>query len=186
MIVAVADTHALIWAVLGDPRLSPAARVSMTVDGTDSVGVSAITLVEIVYLEEKRRLPAGICARISTALATSLRLLWGHIGISHELPLSQDQRARGAPHQIRPLIKRISEDEIGFRAEGRHLERPDSVAQQVECTEALALRFVPIEGRDPPIPDALVNRQDPLEMFEGKLELRAGSCLSIRNEVLEL
>ncbi len=71
MIVAVADTHALIWAVLGDPRLSPAARALMTVGGTDSVGVSAISLVEIVYLEEKRRLPAGIFARIASALATS-------------------------------------------------------------------------------------------------------------------
>jgi PIN domain nuclease of toxin-antitoxin system len=71
MIVAVADTHALIWAVLGDPRLSPAARALMTVGATDSVGISAISLVEIVYLEEKRRLPAGIFARIASALATS-------------------------------------------------------------------------------------------------------------------
>jgi PIN domain nuclease of toxin-antitoxin system len=71
MIVAVADTHALLWAVLGDARLSPAARTSMTVEGTDSVGVSAISLVEIVYLEEKRRLPAGIFARIASVLATS-------------------------------------------------------------------------------------------------------------------
>ena len=71
MIVAVADTHALIWALLGSPRLSPAARAAMTVGGTDSVGVSAISLVEVVYLEEKGRLPAGIFARISSALATS-------------------------------------------------------------------------------------------------------------------
>lgn len=42
MVVAVADTHALIWALLGDPRLSPAARAFMSVEGTDSIGVSAI------------------------------------------------------------------------------------------------------------------------------------------------
>jgi PIN domain nuclease of toxin-antitoxin system len=48
MIIAVADTHALIWALLGDPRLSLAARASMTVEGTESIGVSAISLVEIV------------------------------------------------------------------------------------------------------------------------------------------
>lgn len=71
MIVAVADTHALIWALLGSSRLSPAARAAMTVGGTDSVGVSAISFVEVVYLEEKGRLPAGIVARISSALATS-------------------------------------------------------------------------------------------------------------------
>jgi PIN domain nuclease of toxin-antitoxin system len=75
MIIAVADTHALIWALLGDPRLSPAARAFMSVEGTDSIGVSAISLVEIVYLEEKRRLPAGIFARVASALATSASAL---------------------------------------------------------------------------------------------------------------
>jgi PIN domain nuclease of toxin-antitoxin system len=69
MIVAVVDTHALIWAVLGDSRLSAAARAAMTVGGSDSVGVSAISLVEIVYLEEKKRLGMGIFARIASTLA---------------------------------------------------------------------------------------------------------------------
>ncbi len=69
MIVAVTDTHALIWALLGDPQLSRAARAAMTVQGTDSVGVSAISLVEIVYLEEKKRLPAGLFTRIASAVA---------------------------------------------------------------------------------------------------------------------
>jgi hypothetical protein len=35
---------------LASPRLSPTARAAMTVAGTDSVGVSAISLVESVYL----------------------------------------------------------------------------------------------------------------------------------------
>jgi PIN domain nuclease of toxin-antitoxin system len=68
MIVAVADTHALIWALLGDPQLSRRALAAMTVTGTDSVGASAISLVEIVYLEERKRLPAGIFARVASAL----------------------------------------------------------------------------------------------------------------------
>jgi PIN domain nuclease of toxin-antitoxin system len=70
MIVAVADTHALIWALMGDPRLSHAARSAMSVAGTDSVGVSAISLVEILYLEEKKRLPAGVFARVTSALTS--------------------------------------------------------------------------------------------------------------------
>jgi PIN domain nuclease of toxin-antitoxin system len=70
MIVAVADTHALVWALLGDARLSPAARAALSVTGNDQVAVSAISLVEIVYLEEKRRLPAGVFARVSAVLAT--------------------------------------------------------------------------------------------------------------------
>jgi len=69
MIVAVADTHALVWALLGDARLSPAARAALTVTGSDQVAVSAITLVEIVYLEEKHRLPAGVFSRVAGVLS---------------------------------------------------------------------------------------------------------------------
>lgn len=70
MIVAVADTHAIVWALLGDARLSPAARAAMTVSAGDQVGISAISLVEIMYLEEKRRLPAGVLSRVTAELAT--------------------------------------------------------------------------------------------------------------------
>jgi PIN domain nuclease of toxin-antitoxin system len=56
MIRAVADTHALIWYVFDDPRLSPAATAVM--DGAAAVGdriaISAISLVEIIYLVEKK------------------------------------------------------------------------------------------------------------------------------------
>jgi PIN domain nuclease of toxin-antitoxin system len=70
MIVAVADTHALVWALMGDARLSPAARVALTVSATDQIAVSAISLVEIAYLEEKRRLPPGLLARVIASVAT--------------------------------------------------------------------------------------------------------------------
>ena len=69
MIIAVADTHALVWALLGDARLSPAARTTMTVSPGGQIAVSAITLVDILYLEEKQRLPAGLLARITGELA---------------------------------------------------------------------------------------------------------------------
>lgn len=68
MIRAVADTHALIWAVYGDPRLSPAARAVFATVGADQIALSAISLAEIVYLEEKGRLPAGTLARIKTEM----------------------------------------------------------------------------------------------------------------------
>lgn len=70
MIVAVADTHALVWALMGDARLSPAARAALTVSATDQIAVSAISLVEIAYLEEKRRLPAGVLARVIASVTT--------------------------------------------------------------------------------------------------------------------
>ena len=50
MITVVADTHALVWAYLGDPRLSVAAREAF---GKGMAGISAISLAEVLYLEEK-------------------------------------------------------------------------------------------------------------------------------------
>lgn len=57
MIVGVSDTHALIWYAWADPRLSRAAQ-SVFDDATASenqVAISSISLVEVVYLVEKRR-----------------------------------------------------------------------------------------------------------------------------------
>ncbi len=59
MIIAVADTHAVIWYVEADPKLSNNARsviATASADGNE-VAVSAITLVEMIYLAEKGRIP---------------------------------------------------------------------------------------------------------------------------------
>ena len=68
MIVAIADTHTLVWALFGDARLSPSARDTLTVSGDAKIGASAISLAEIVYLEEKQCVPAGTFERVATAL----------------------------------------------------------------------------------------------------------------------
>ncbi len=61
MIGAVADTHAVIWYITDDARLSRVAR-----DGFESqiaqgrtIGVCSITFLEIVYLQEKHRILDG-------------------------------------------------------------------------------------------------------------------------------
>ncbi len=58
MIRAIIDTHALIWYVFGDSRMTATARAE--IDGAaatgDQIGVSSISLVEIVYLTEKGRI----------------------------------------------------------------------------------------------------------------------------------
>ncbi len=59
MIRAVADTHALVWALFGDERLSPAARSVFEADGDTQIAVSSISLAEILYLEERQRVPKG-------------------------------------------------------------------------------------------------------------------------------
>ncbi len=56
---AVVDTHAVIWYIHGNPRLSQTARSTIAdieLAGYQ-IGVSSITLTEIVYLIEKERIP---------------------------------------------------------------------------------------------------------------------------------
>lgn len=59
MIAAIADTHAVIWYLAKDARLSSAAKSTfeVAVKLGDLVGISSITLVEMVYLIEKGRIP---------------------------------------------------------------------------------------------------------------------------------
>jgi PIN domain nuclease of toxin-antitoxin system len=67
---AVTDTHGLIWYLEDSPRLSPAAReVFAACDrGSALVFVPTICLVEIVYLEEKSRIPSTLRAELETHL----------------------------------------------------------------------------------------------------------------------
>ena len=66
MIQALSDTHALIWYVWDDPRLSSAAKAvfdtALAIGG--QIAVCSISLVEVVYLEEKRRIAPGTLGRI--------------------------------------------------------------------------------------------------------------------------
>lgn len=67
----VADTHAVVWYLARPDRLSAAAVEAMdaAVDAGDTVAVSAISLVEIQYLVEKKRLSPVLLRRLDEALA---------------------------------------------------------------------------------------------------------------------
>ena len=70
MIVAVADTHTVIWYLFNDPRLSNTARQTIktaAVDG-NQIGIASITLAEIVYLSEKNRIPEQTLERLLNAI----------------------------------------------------------------------------------------------------------------------
>ena len=69
MAVAVADTHAVIWYLFDDARLSPRARtvIESAVERNEVIAVSAISLVEMIYLEERRRIPRGTRQRVVQA-----------------------------------------------------------------------------------------------------------------------
>jgi PIN domain nuclease of toxin-antitoxin system len=60
MIAAVADTHTVIWYLAADTRLSHAARrtIDTAARNGNRIAISAITLVEMVYLIERGRIPA--------------------------------------------------------------------------------------------------------------------------------
>jgi PIN domain nuclease of toxin-antitoxin system len=70
MLTAVADTHAILWYIYNDPRLSMRALtfVDGEIVGGHQIGLSSITLAEIVYLGEKGRIPSGAFADVTTLL----------------------------------------------------------------------------------------------------------------------
>ncbi|MEP6716533.1 MAG: type II toxin-antitoxin system VapC family toxin [Terriglobia bacterium] len=70
MVAAVADTHAALWLLFGDLRLSTTAKkfFDTAAEQGRKVALSPISLVEIVYLVEKKRLPAGSFENLTEAL----------------------------------------------------------------------------------------------------------------------
>lgn len=81
---AVADTHALVWYLLADARLSARARRAFddAVASGDTIGVPSICLVEIIYLVDKGRVP-------SAALDTLVAQLETRTSVLEMIPLDQ-------------------------------------------------------------------------------------------------
>lgn len=73
MIVAVADTHAVIWYFEANKRLSSHAKafIEQAEQNGDVIAVSTITLVEIVYLIEKGRIPPQHFSDLAALLSTT-------------------------------------------------------------------------------------------------------------------
>jgi PIN domain nuclease of toxin-antitoxin system len=70
MIRAVVDTHAVIWYLFADERLSATARTTIeeAAAGGDQIAFSSITLAEIVYLSEKGRIDSATLDRLLMAV----------------------------------------------------------------------------------------------------------------------
>ena len=83
MIVGIADTHAAIWYLYSDPHLGRAASdfIEATIVGGDHIGSSAISLAEILYLVEKKRIQASALEDLLAAIADPKIVL-------QELPLA--------------------------------------------------------------------------------------------------
>ena len=69
----VADTHAVLWFLANESRLSAVADAAMTetIESGGSVVVCTITLVEVAYLVEKRRIDANAFDLVARALSDS-------------------------------------------------------------------------------------------------------------------
>ena len=77
MIVAIADTHTRIWYLFSDSRLGKAASdfIDNTVAKGDHIGISAITIAEMIYLVEKGRIPASTVQELRNATANPKAVL---------------------------------------------------------------------------------------------------------------
>ena len=95
MIVAIADTHATIWYLFSDPRLGRAASalIDATIANGDHIGVSAISLAEMVYLIEKGRIPANALNDLHAAISDPQAVL-KHIPLDENIAMKMAEVPR--------------------------------------------------------------------------------------------
>jgi PIN domain nuclease of toxin-antitoxin system len=77
MIVAIADTHTVIWYLFSDSRLGAGASefIDRTIASGDHIGISAISFTEMVYLIEKDRIQANALDDVLAAIADPKNVL---------------------------------------------------------------------------------------------------------------
>lgn len=77
MLAAVADTHSVVWYLANDPRLSAPAKgvFEEAAQRGDQIAISSITLIEMVYLVERGRIPAGHFSQLAIELSEPGSLL---------------------------------------------------------------------------------------------------------------
>ena len=70
---AVLDTHTVLWYLENSKELSTIARATIeeAIRGARDIHVSAISIIETVYLVERRRLPQTALDRLRSALGDS-------------------------------------------------------------------------------------------------------------------
>jgi PIN domain nuclease of toxin-antitoxin system len=69
----VLDTHAVIWYFLGSDQLSAIAleAIRSSIQGGKRVYISAISIVEMIYLTERRRIPPEALQKLEAAIETA-------------------------------------------------------------------------------------------------------------------
>lgn len=105
MIAAVVDTHALLWYLHKDSRLSASALAALNGAASkgDQIAVSSITLIEVAYLVEKQRIP-------NNSFDLIVQLLNQPGSMLAEIPLNQlvaDSLRQVARSQVPEMADRI-------------------------------------------------------------------------------
>ncbi|HZS86116.1 MAG TPA: type II toxin-antitoxin system VapC family toxin [Chloroflexota bacterium] len=116
MLAGVADTHTLIWYLYADPRLSPTAKrfiEAAAADG-DQIGLSSITLIEMVYLIEKGRIASESFSRLAAVLEKPGSLF---------IEIVPDLRVARALSRIDPMAVPDMPDRI-IAATALHMQAP--------------------------------------------------------------
>lgn len=95
MIQAIADTHAVIWYLFGDSRLSQAARACIedAAKAGHQVGFSSITLAEIVYLSERDRIPRETLSELLKVLDDDCSV-WAEVAFDRSIALAMQRVSR--------------------------------------------------------------------------------------------
>lgn len=85
MNAVVIDTHSAIWYLLKSPKLSE--RALTAIDSADKVYLSSITVIEIIYLTEKGRIPQLALEKLLKGL-NEIKSNWQVVPIDLEIALS--------------------------------------------------------------------------------------------------
>jgi PIN domain nuclease of toxin-antitoxin system len=95
MILAIADTHAVIWYLFSDPRLGMEAAVFIddAVSNGEHIGVSAISLAEMVYLIEKGRIESRALSELHAAIADP-RAVLRHVPFDEKIAMRMTEIPR--------------------------------------------------------------------------------------------
>lgn len=81
----VVDTHTAIWYLLESPKLSQKALI--TIDLAKKIYISSITIIEIIYLTEKGRIPQLALEKLLEAL-NNINTNWQIVPIDLNIALS--------------------------------------------------------------------------------------------------
>ena len=106
MSAVVADTHAILWFLKNNPRLSAPARAGLrhaTATG-QPIYVSAITFVEVAYLIDKGKLPAAdwllLGSAVSNGVKTAIELVPIGRAVAETVPLIRRAAVPDMPDRI--------------------------------------------------------------------------------------